>query len=120
MDMKNPWITELFSAIDKRDADGFAQHLHEDVRFVFGNAPALQGKAATKEVIAGFFESIAGIAHQLHGTVRSGDTVVCRGRVTYTRKDGSRLEIPFANFFELVDGKIRNYEIYADTSALYP
>jgi hypothetical protein len=38
--------------------------------------------------------------------------------VTYTRRDGSLLTLPFANTFELRDGLIAIYRIYIDISAL--
>jgi len=41
------------------------------------------------------------------------------GEVTYTRHDGSRVTLPFANVFRLRDDLISEYLIYADLAPLY-
>ena len=42
--MTNPaWIADLFAAIDRQDADGFADLLTEDVVFTFGNGEPVLG-----------------------------------------------------------------------------
>lgn len=118
MNSEHEWISDLFAAIDQRDPDRFAEHLHDDVRFVFGNAEPLYGRESARSLVAAFFTGIAGLTHQIRDTLASGSIVSCRGRVVYTRLDGSELDVPFANFFELSAGKIISYEIYTDTSRL--
>jgi ketosteroid isomerase-like protein len=113
------WLAGLFSAIDRRDAEGFAGFLAEDVVFRFGNASPVQGRAAAREAVAGFFGSIAAIQHALHDTWRCGDYVICRGVVSYTRLDDSILTVPFANIFGVREGKVREYDIYVDIGALF-
>jgi hypothetical protein len=49
---------------------------------------------------------------------QSGDTLIMRGQVTYTRHDDSQLNVPFANIFKLRDGLIGDYRIFGDFSAL--
>lgn len=44
---------------------------------------------------------------------------MCRGKVTYTRTDNTKLTVPFVNVFLIAGGKIREYEIYVDASALF-
>jgi hypothetical protein len=42
------------------------------------------------------------------------------GEVTYTRHDGSRLSVPFANIFKLDGTRVREYLVFADVSPLWP
>ena len=114
----NDWTRVLFAAVDGRDADAFASFLADDVRFRFGNAPVVEGRQTVRDVVAGFFGSIEAVCHEVVETLHAGDTVVSRGQATYTRKDGSVLSVPFANVFKLAGGKIREYLIYVDASAL--
>ncbi len=113
-----PWTDQLFAAIDRRDADAFARHLAADVVFQFGNAAPVQGRAAVREAVAGFFSSIAGLAHTVERGWDTGDAVIVRGQVTYTRHDGRTLTVPFANLLELADDRIARYGIFIDISSL--
>ena len=113
------WLEELFSAIDAKDADAFAQFLTPDAGFRFGNAEEVRGRDAIRESVAGFFESIKGLEHSVHHAWRDADRVACSGEVTYTRHDGSRITLPFADVFEMSGGRIRRYLIYMDVGPLY-
>ena len=118
--MTNPtWVADLFAAIDRRDADGFADLLTEDVVFTFGNAEPVHGRDAARAAVAGFFGAVAGLRHELQDTWTCGEAVVTRGLVTYTRHDDSTLTVPFADVFLTADGRIASYQIYIDTSQLF-
>ncbi|MBI4989919.1 MAG: nuclear transport factor 2 family protein [Rhodocyclales bacterium] len=114
------WVAALFAAIDRQDAEAFAGFLAEDARFAFGNLPAVAGRAAVRDFVAGFFSSIRAVSHRVPDAWQTDDTVVCRGEVTYTRHDGSTLSVPFANVLTMSGDKVRDYRIYMDASALYP
>jgi hypothetical protein len=47
------------------------------------------------------------------------DAAICIGVVTYTRHDGSTLQVPFANVMKLRPGGIHDYRIFTDNSALF-
>jgi ketosteroid isomerase-like protein len=113
------WIAALFAAIDRQDAEAFAGFVTEDARFVFGNLPAVEGRAAIRDFVAGFFASIRSLSHDVPDAWQAGDTVICRGEVSYTRHDGSVLTVPFANVFRMEGDRVRDYRIYMDASALY-
>ncbi len=112
-------LRELFAAIDSMDTARFVQSLTPDAVFRFGSAPPVRGRGAVSDVIGGFFSSIAGLRHALTKTIGDDGTLVCEGEVTYTRHDGSEITLPFANVFELEDGLIAKYKIYADIGPLY-
>lgn len=118
MDIKSK-ILELFRTIDEMDAEKFVTFLTDDAQFRFGNAPAVQGKSAVKEAVAGFFSSIKGICHKNVNLWVISDSVLYEGEVTYTRHDGSTLTIPFINKFGMAGDKIKEYYIYVDITPLY-
>ena len=109
----------LFAAIDARDTDGFLRHLTPDARFRFGSAPAVTGQDAVREAVDGFFSTIAGLSHRLDRWLEQDGCLVCEGEVTYTRKDGSDIALPFVDVFELDGELIRDYKIYMDIGPLY-
>jgi hypothetical protein len=69
--------------------------------------------------VGAFFESIAGLAHRIEDVWDVAGGLVCHGSVSYTRRDGTSLTVPFANVFRLGPEGITDYLIFADTSALY-
>ena len=113
------WIQDLFTVIDYRDAKDFCGFLTDDAEFVFANAPAVVGKENIEAAVAGFFDSINGIAHDIEHVASDDNQVVCKGLVTYTRHDKTTLTVPFANWFTMQGNLIHRYQIFVDTSELY-
>ena len=111
--------SELFKAIDSKDVQGFIAMLAPDCTFKFGNLPAVNGAAAIEQFVAGFFESIDSLSHEIQDSWNVADGLICHGLVSYTRKDGSVLTVPFANILKSGATGIDEYLIYADTSQLY-
>ena len=101
------------------DQDKFITFLTDDAQFRFGNAPAVQGKSAARDAVAGFFGTIRSIRHNNVNLWVNQDSVLYEGEVTYTRHDGSTLTIPFFNKFGMVGDKIKDYFIYIDITPLY-
>jgi len=113
------WWERLLAIIDGRDADGFVAALTADAEFRFGNVPPVQGREAIRAAVAGFFSAIAACQHRLLGTWNGPGTAVCEGQVTYTRQDGTKVTVPFANVFELRGDRIATYRIYIDNTPLF-
>jgi len=114
-----PWLDELMRAIDARDAGAFAGFLTADASFRFGNYPAVLGREAIEAMVRGFFDSIGALSHQLNERWSIGEVTICTGAVTYTRRDGRMLTVPFANVFKRRAGRIHDYQIFVDNSALF-
>ena len=110
---------QLFAAIDRKDTEQFLSCIAPDATFRFGSAPAVAGHDAIGAAVGGFFDSIAGLSHEVKQTMSSGSALVCEGDVTYTRHDGSEITLPFVNVFEVADGLIAEYKIYIDIGPLY-
>lgn len=113
------WLNELFRKIDAKDIAGFLSFLTSDARFRFGNAPLAQGRQAIGEAVDAFFASISTSQHRLLHTWSVGDAVICQGEVSYTRRDNSKLTLPFVNIFRMQGGQIDQYLIYVDITPLY-
>jgi hypothetical protein len=113
-------LNELFKAIDAKDSKTFTSFLSPDCRFRFGNMPEVVGSEDIESFVGGFFESIAALSHRIDQRFELPGNLICHGEVTYTRHDGSTLSVPFSNIFGLDEFGIRDYLIFADTSALYP
>jgi len=110
---------KLFVSIDAMDTEGFLSFITADASFRYGSSPAVHGHDAIREALSGFFSSIAALSHKLHRLIADGNAVVCEGEVTYTRHDGSKITLPFANIFEVDKGLISLYRIYIDIGPLY-
>lgn len=109
----------LFAAIDARDADAFAAFLTEDAEFRFGNAPPVVGRPAIAAYCAAFFAGLGGLTHRLESIWEVPEGVVCHGVVSYRRRDGSELTVPFANVLYLASDRVRRYLIFVDNGALF-
>jgi uncharacterized protein (TIGR02246 family) len=119
MSVRPLWLADLFAAIDAKDAERFASHIAEDGVFLFGNAPPVAGRAAIRDVVAGFFGSIRALTHRVDDVSVDAERVWSRGLVTYVRHDGSQLAVPFCNCFDMQGERVRRYQIFVDASALY-
>ncbi len=113
------WQHDLTKAIDAKDATRFAQFIAPDGVFIFANLPPVHGREAIQAFVAGFFSALKALSHQIDDSFRDGDAVIMRGRVTYTRLDGSTLSVPFCNVFKMRGELIAHYQIYIDNSALF-
>ncbi len=113
------WVADLFTAIDKMDANGFVEYFTPDGAFVFGNAPPVEGKEAIEKAVSDFFQAIKGLSHQITGSWQVDDVIVVEGKVTYTRHNDTQITLPFADIFRMKDGLIADYRIYMDISPLF-
>ncbi len=127
MGMKNhsipDWISDAFRVIDSKDAAAFAALIREDGSFRFGSSPAVQGRAAILAYVAGFFSAISALNHRLDQVWEGQGSWVVRGEVEYTRMNGTKVRLPFANILEMSEGsrspQIAAWLIYADASPLF-
>jgi uncharacterized protein (TIGR02246 family) len=114
------WVVEVFSAVDSQDPDAFVSFLTEDCTFVYANQPHTSGREAIREGVAGFFQTIAGLDHNIVRTWIDGDTVICQLTVTYTRIDNQqRVTVPAVTIWDMVGDKIARYLVYVDLTPVY-
>ncbi len=117
--IEDAWVKELFRSIDAKDTRRLLTFLSDDASFRFGNAPPTRGIVAISELLDGFFASIQALRHEIINTWAVADHVLCQGKVTYTRHDGSTLSVPFFNVFVMRGERVTEYLIYVDASQLY-
>ncbi len=113
------WAEALFAAIDSKDAQRFVEFLTEDGEFVFGSSPPVRGREAVAAAVAGFFDSIAGLSHEVDKLWDVPGSRIAEGTVCYTRLDGREVELPFADVFDLDGELISSYKIYMDIAPLF-
>jgi hypothetical protein len=70
-------------------------------------------------MVVGFFSSIKGLKHRLLKVWHLEGAAIIQGEVTYTRKDGRLVTVPFMNLFRLEGPLINEYLIYNDVSPLF-
>jgi ketosteroid isomerase-like protein len=114
-----PARATLFADIDSMDPDRFAEHLAEDVRFRFGNADPVHGRAAVRDVWAEFCETVDGVRHHPVEQWESGDAVIAEAEVTYTRKDGSEVTVPVVTIYRSSGELIDDYRVFIDLAPLF-
>ncbi|MDH5472182.1 MAG: nuclear transport factor 2 family protein [Gammaproteobacteria bacterium] len=113
------WINDLFNSIDNKNNEKFSSYLSDDVRFRFGNMPVSTGKSTVEQQVSQFFTSIKSLQHEITEFWQQNNTIICHGRVCYTRHDNSTLSVPFSNIFKLNNQRISDYLIFVDVSELY-
>ena len=115
----SPWLRQLFAAIDAKDTQRFVGFLAEDATFRFGNQPPVHGKPAIGAAVQAFLDSIKACRHEVLGSWRHPDSVVCHGRVTYTRADDTRITVPFTNVMLTRGELVSDYFIFVDSAPLF-
>jgi ketosteroid isomerase-like protein len=116
--MTKDGISRLFETVDARDADAFASFLSENAVFRYGSQPAVQGKEAIRGYVSAFFGSLEALSHQVVDSWERDDSMVCQGVVTYTRRDGRDVSLPFTNILRFEGDLIRDYLVYIDPTPL--
>jgi len=114
-----PAHPDLFADIDSMEPEAFAQHLADDVRFVFGNADPVIGRGNVRDTWAGFCDGIAGVRHELIEQFSSGAATIVESTVTYTRKDASTISLPVVTIYRGAGELIEDYRIFMDVAPLF-
>ncbi len=111
-------LEDVFAIIDRKDADGFAEHLTEDAVFRFGSQEPVHGRQAVRDYVAGFFGTIKALRHRLGDRWEGDGSLVCAGEVTYTLLDGRNVTLPFVDVFRLEGDAISDWLIYIDPAPM--
>lgn len=109
----------LFADIDSMDPGRFAAHLAEDVTMRFGNADPIRGRDQVREAWATFCQNVDGVKHELVEQWTLDGTTIVEAKVTYTRRDESRVTVPVVTIYRERDGEIHDYRIYIDLAPLF-
>jgi uncharacterized protein (TIGR02246 family) len=111
-------INGIFKSVDRMDAAGFASYFTEDGLFTFGNWPTVKGRDEITGSVDGFFESIKALEHRVIDRWTDEGAEIVEVEVTYTRHDGSPVDLTAACIFRVREDLISDYRIYMDISPL--
>lgn len=111
-------LLEMFAAIDAKDSDRFATYLAPHCSFHFANQPAVRGAEGIRDYVRNFLASVESIRHVIEAQWEVPGALLCHGQVSYTRHDGSILEVPFANLLRTGPEGITEYRVFVDASGL--
>jgi ketosteroid isomerase-like protein len=112
------WVAGLTRTIDAKDTRAFLAHLAPDATFTMGNFPPTTGTAAMTAMLDNFFGMLRSLSHVVDDAWSVPGHVVCRGRVTYVRKDGREVSMGFCNVMRIAQGRVADYRVYSDPSPL--
>jgi ketosteroid isomerase-like protein len=111
--------TDLLADTDRMDAEGFASYLAEDCVLRFGNADEVVGRDAIEVAIAGFFDTIKDLRHNVSHEWEVDDTTIIQFAVTYTRHDDREVTVPAVTIYRRGAELIDDYRVYVDLAPVY-
>ena len=113
------FLADLFATIDQMDAHGYADFFTSDATWRFNNLPPSNGHEAIAATAQTVFDVINAIKHDVVQVWQTPDGFIVRGDVTYHRKDGKIIVLPFASFYTIKNDKITYYQSYMDGAPLF-
>jgi ketosteroid isomerase-like protein len=112
-----PHTRSLFEVIDAMDVTTLASLFAEDGQVVFGNGQPWLGIDKIRAGMAAFFETIAGLHHEVVQEWNVGDDAIIELKITYHRKDGQQVPIPCVTIFHTdAAGTIDAYRVHLDVA----
>jgi hypothetical protein len=120
----DPWIVDLFGAIDDMDAAALAKTFAEEGSFRFANGEPAVGRQGIEQAVGGFFSMIGGLSHEITGVWtgrwEGGEVTSVESGVTYTRLDGSLVgPLPATTAIRRRTEEIQDYRIFMDVSPVF-
>ncbi|WP_229006496.1 nuclear transport factor 2 family protein [Roseibium aggregatum] len=110
-------VQKLFDCIDRKDWDGLAQHLHDDVTYERPGYEALVGKDAVLD----FYNErriIAAGVHSVEQVVAAHPHIACWGSFSGRSKEGDALKVRFADVYQLQNGQVWYRKTFFDSPAV--
>ena len=119
-DVTSSQTRNLFAMTDAMDVAALGSLFAEDGRVVLGNGAPLVGIDEIRAGTTAFFDTIAGLHHEIVKEWNVGDDTIVELKVTYDRKDGQQVTIPCVTIFHTTAaGKIDDYRVYFDVAPIY-
>ena len=110
----------MFRDIDRMDADAWASYLAPDAVMRFGNADPVYGREGCRDALAGFYETIGGLRHDIVEQWEHGEATIVEAMVTYTRLDGGEATVPVVTIYRTnADELIADYRVYIDLAPVF-
>ena len=110
----------MFRDIDRMDADAWAAYLAPDAVMRFGNADPVLGREACRDALAGFYDTIRSLRHEVVEQWEHGPATITEAVVTYTRQDGADVDVPVVTIYRTdADDLISDYRVYVDLAPVF-
>jgi ketosteroid isomerase-like protein len=110
----------MFRDIDRMDADAWAAYLAPDAVMRFGNADPVHGREACRDALAGFYDTIKGLRHDLVEQWEHGAATIVEAAVTYTRQDDAEVTVPVVTIYRTnANDLISDYRVYIDLAPVF-
>ena len=110
----------LFALVDAMDVAALTPLFAEDGRVVFGNSQPLVGIGEIHIGLTNFYDTIAGLHHEVVREWNVDRDTIVELKVTYDRKDGQQVTIPCVTIFHTdAADKIDAYRVYFDVAPIY-
>lgn len=114
------WYLDYLAALDARDVEAYAKRLADDVSVSFNNQPAIVGKPAAVAMLGGYWQSFAGLEHELLNIFGDDSSFVLEALNHYVRLDGRRVTTHAVAVTERnAAGLVTSARIYADVSPVF-
>jgi ketosteroid isomerase-like protein len=115
-----PQTRNVFTRTDAMDVAEIVSLFATDARVVFGNGQPMVGVDEIRTGTIAFYETIAGLHHEIVTEWSFLDDTIVELKVTYDRKDGQQVTIPCVTIFHTdAEGKIDDYRVYFDVAPIY-
>jgi hypothetical protein len=115
-----PQTRNVFATTDAMDVAEIISLFATDARVVFGNGQPMVGVDEIGRGTTAFYDTIAGLHHEIVTEWSFLDDTIVELKVTYDRKDGQQVTIPCVTIFHTdAEGKIDDYRVYFDVAPIY-
>jgi len=103
-------LETMFRAVDAADWDGVARFFHPDLVYDRPGYPRLVGR----DEVARFYREVRSIRgeHLFEGFAIEPETGACWGRFVGSKKDGTPLDLEFADCYRFKDGLLWRRKSY--------
>lgn len=117
----NPaWLFDYYAAADSLDVEQLLVRHTEDTVCNFANLPTVRGKQALHQALSGLWSAFKGMSHAITGawSVNDGRVGIVESVVTYTRHDGTTLDVKSCSVLRRAGTLISDVRVHADLSGL--
>jgi ketosteroid isomerase-like protein len=116
-------VNKLYRAYERRDVEGVAALLHDDIDWIiyapvtlFPFAGPRRGRTAVLEALAGIAASFALDSHTIEIMVVEGERAAVMADLRFTQRTTGRiLRFRVANFLRVQDGRLVEFREFANT-----
>lgn len=114
------WYLNYLESIDSRDIEAYADFLADNVSVQFNNDEPIQGKESVIGMLGQYWQSFAGLEHDLTNVYGTDQHFVLEALNHYERHDGKTVTTRAVAFTDLDEnGLVSSVRIYADASQVF-